>query len=185
MTRARRDPSTSSRPPRSDARVVSEIRGQISPSIIVFDCLRSPSIVFDRLRSSEGTPRRRGHGFLFFYRTRTIFPLSRAREVYSIEDEGSTRAPRLVVSHVGKTPIRDPASRERRERASATTSRRETPTRDAEDSRTCIHAYVHRAFIERSRVARAARSSIDRSTVGQHARWRGRDSTRIGRRERG
>ena len=161
----------------------SEVRSRLRLlSSIVFDRLRSSSIVFDRPRAP---PRRRGHGFLFFYRTRTIFPLSRAREVYSIEDEGSTRAPRLVVSHVGKTPIRDPASRERLERASATTSRRETPTRDAEDSRTCIHAYVHRAFIERSRVARAARSSIDRSTVGQHARWRGRDSTRIGRRARG
>ena len=180
VTRARRDPSTSSRPPRSDARVVSEIRGQI------FDCLRFPSfsevrssIVFDRPRAP---PVDEGCFFYFFYRTRTIFPLSRAREVYSIEDEGSTRAPRLAVSHAGETPIRYPASRERRERASATTSRRETPTRDAEDSSTCIHAYVHRAIARR---ARAARSSSDRSTVGQHARSRGRDSTRIGRRARG
>ena len=55
VKRARRDPSTSSRPPRSDARVVSEIRGQI------FVFLLFPSFSFDRLRSSEGTPRRRGH----------------------------------------------------------------------------------------------------------------------------
>jgi len=76
--------------------------------------------IFDCLRSSEGTPRRRGLFFLFFYRTRTIFPLSRAREVYSIEDEGSTRAPRLAVSHAGETPIRYPASRERRVAAKKT-----------------------------------------------------------------
>ena len=93
VTRARRDPSTSSRPPRSDARVVSEIRGQI------FVFLRFPSIVFDRPRAPPVD-----EGWFFtsiFYRTRTIFPLSRAREVYSIEDEGSTRAPRLVISHGG------------------------------------------------------------------------------------
>jgi len=158
----------------------SEVRSSFSFFFLLF-----PSIVFDRPRAppvDEGTPRRRGLFFLIFYRTRTIFPLSRAREVYSIEDEGSTRAPRLVISHEGETPIRYPASRERRERASATTSRRETPTRDAEDSSTCIHAYVHRAIARR---ARAARSSSDRSTVGQHARSRGRDSTRIGRRARG
>ena len=179
VTRARRDPSTSSRPPRSDARVVSEIRGQI------FVFLLFPSFSFDRLRSSEGTPRRRGHPpstFFNFFIVLVLFSRCRARE-RSIRSRTRVRhEPRVSSSPMGETPIRYPASRERRERASATTSRRETPTRDAEDSSTCIHAYVHRAIARR---ARAARSSSDRSTVGQHARSRGRDSTRIGRRARG
>ena len=170
VTRARRDPSTSSRPPRSDARVVSEIRGQI------FVFLRFPSIVFDRPRAppvDEGC---------FFFIVLVLFSRCRARE-RSIRSRTRVRhEPRVSSSPMGETPIRYPASRERRERASATTSRRETPTRDAEDSSTCIHAYVHRAIARR---ARAARSSSDRSTVGQHARSRGRDSTRIGRRARG
>jgi len=162
VTRARRDPSTSSRPPRSDARVVSEIRGQI------FVFLLFPSFSFDRLRSSEGTPRRRGHPpstFFNFFIVLVLFSRCRARE-RSIRSRTRVRhEPRVSSSPMGETPIRYPASRERRERASATTSRRETPTRDAEDSSTCIHAYVHRAIARR---ARAARSSSDRSTVGQH-----------------
>ena len=45
VTRARRDPSTSSRPPRSDARVVSEIRGQIFVFLLFpsFSFCQSPS----------------------------------------------------------------------------------------------------------------------------------------------
>ena len=155
----------------------SEVRSSFSFFFLLF-----PSIVFDRPRAppvDEGTPRRL---FLIFFIVLVLFSRCRARE-RSIRSRTRVRhEPRVSSSPMGETPIRYPASRERRERASATTSRRETPTRDAEDSSTCIHAYVHRAIARR---ARAARSSSDRSTVGQHARSRGRDSTRIGRRARG
>ena len=80
VTRARRDPSTSSRPPRSDARVVSEIRGQIFVFLLF---LLFPSIVFDRPRAppvDEGTPRRL---FLIFSSYSYYFPaVARARGLF-------------------------------------------------------------------------------------------------------
>ena len=151
----------------------SEVRSSFSFFFLLF-----PSIVRGHPPSTRAPP----STFFNFFIVLVLFSRCRARE-RSIRSRTRVRhEPRVSSSPMGETPIRYPASRERRERASATTSRRETPTRDAEDSSTCIHAYVHRAIARR---ARAARSSSDRSTVGQHARSRGRDSTRIGRRARG
>ena len=80
VTRARRDPSTSSRPPRSDARVVSEIRGQI------FDCLLFPSfsevrssIVFDRPRAP---PVDEGCFFIFLSYSYYFPAVARARGLF-------------------------------------------------------------------------------------------------------
>ena len=169
VTRARRDPSTSSRPPRSDARVVSEIRGQI------FVFLLFPSFSFDRLRSSEGTPRRRGHPpstfFKYFHRTRTIFPLSRARAVYSIGDEGSTRAPRLVISHGGNADSLPGISR-----ATRTRVRDDESTRNA-DARRGRLVYVYPRIRSSSDRASRARSEIIERSID-------RRSTRALERER-
>ena len=73
VTRARRDPSTSSRPPRSDARVVSEIRGQI------FVFLRFPSIVFDRPRAP---PVDEGCFFIFLSYSYYFPAVARARGLF-------------------------------------------------------------------------------------------------------
>ena len=165
MTRARRDPSTSSRPPRSDARVVSEIRGQI------FVFLLFPSFSVDRLRSSEGTPRRRGHPpstFLIFSSYSYYFPaVARARGLFD-RGRGFDTSPASRHLPWGKRRF---VTRHLASDANARPRRRVDEKRRRETRKTRLRVSTH-TFIERSRVARAQRDhrAIDRPSVNTRAR---------------
>ena len=169
MTRARRDPSTSSRPPRSDARVVSEIRGQI------FVFLLFPSFSFDRLRSSEGTPRRRGHPpstFFNFFIVLVLFSRCRARE-RSIRSRTRVRhEPRVSSSPMGGNADSLPGI----SRATRTRVRDDESTRNA-DARRGRLVYVYPRIRSSSDRASRARSEIIERSID-------RRSTRALERER-
>ena len=162
VTRARRDPSTSSRPPRSDARVVSEIRGQI------FVFLLFPSIVFDRPRAplvDEGTPRRL---FLIFSSYSYYFPaVARARGLFD-RGRGFDTSPASRHLPWGKRRF---VTRHLASDANARPRRRVDEKRRRETRKTRLRVSTH-TFIERSRVARAQRDhrAIDRPSVNTRAR---------------
>ena len=152
VTRARRDPSTSSRPPRSDARVVSEIRGQI------FDCLRFPSIVFDRPRAppvDEGPP----PVFFIFLSYSYYFPaVARARGLFDRGRGFDTSPASRRLPRGGNADSLPGISR-----ATRTRVRDDESTRNA-DARRGRLVYVYpRIRSSSDRASRARSEIIDRS----------------------